>query len=188
MNSAAMTWALARDIYSFAGQYWIVPMGLLIGLGLPVLHWLALKAWPSLGRVPIVAPLIALYMGMYSYGNTSWIQSTVAVALVSQLWLRRYRAQWYNEWNFLLGAALDSGSQAGHLCSVLCAVRGRRAGGQLSDVGKPLVGRGVLFRIAVSSRDCTRTHGVTPLRRQALTTAIDFYICAHVSYAIDFPI
>ncbi|CAO1612567.1 unnamed protein product [Parajaminaea phylloscopi] len=110
-NSAAITWSLAKDVYSFSGQYWLVPMGLLLGLALPVLHWAVVKVFPRLRSIPITTPLIPLYFGMYSYGNTSWFTSTVVVALVSQLWLRRYRARWYNEWNYLVGAALDGGSQ-----------------------------------------------------------------------------
>lgn len=111
LNTAAITWSLAKDVYSFSGQYWLVPMGILIGLFLPIVHWGATKVWPRLRSIPIVTPLIPLYFGMYSYGNTSWIWSTVVVALGSQLWLRRYKASWFNEWNYLLGAALDGGAQ-----------------------------------------------------------------------------
>lgn len=111
MNSAAITWSLARDVYSLSGPYWIVPMALPIGLAVPVFHWGLTKIWPRLRSIPITTPLVILYAGYYNAGNTSYITSTVIVGLFSQLYLRKYKAKWYNNNNYLVGAALDGGSQ-----------------------------------------------------------------------------
>lgn len=111
INTAAITWSLAKDVYSFSGQYWIVPIALPIGLLVPVAHWALTKVWPKLRAIPITTPLIIASLGTYSSGNTSFITSTVIVGLVSQLYLRRYKTKWYNNNNYIVGAALDGGSQ-----------------------------------------------------------------------------
>ncbi|CAO1638262.1 unnamed protein product [Sympodiomycopsis kandeliae] len=110
-NSSAITWSLAKQVYSLSGPYWIVPMALPIGLGIPLVHWGITKYLPRLRSIPITTPLIILYIGNYSVGNTSYITSTVIVGLLSQFYLRKYKAKWYNENNYLVGAALDGGSQ-----------------------------------------------------------------------------
>ncbi|KAJ5805927.1 OPT peptide transporter Mtd1 [Penicillium pulvis] len=111
MNSQAITWAMAKRIYSLSGDYWIVPMGIVIGLVLPVIHWSLNRVWPRLRNWPINTPMIALYTGYNYYGNTSWVWSSIAVGVFSQFYLRRRLPQIYNKYNYLIGAAMDGGSQ-----------------------------------------------------------------------------
>ncbi|KAJ5751908.1 hypothetical protein N7520_008825 [Penicillium odoratum] len=111
MNSQAITWALAKRIYSFSGNYWIVPIGLVIGLVLPMIHWALNRVWPRMRNWPINTPMIALYAGVNYYGNTSWVWSSIAVGVFSQFWLRRRMPRIYNKYNYLIGAAMDGGSQ-----------------------------------------------------------------------------
>ncbi|KAK4631100.1 Oligopeptide transporter 4 [Fulvia fulva] len=111
LNSQAITWALAKEVYGTAGQYLIVPMGLIIGLAVPVIHWVLLKFIPRLSRWPLNTAIIASNAGQYYYGNTSFVWSTIAVGVFSQVWLRRKRPDIYNKYNYLIGAALDGGSQ-----------------------------------------------------------------------------
>ncbi|KAJ5591581.1 uncharacterized protein N7459_001950 [Penicillium hispanicum] len=111
MNSQAITWALAKDMYSLKGRYGIVPLGLLIGAALPVFHWGLNRVCPRLRDWPINTAIIALYTGTNFYGNTSWIWSSIAVGVFSQLWLRRRLPGVYNKYNYLIGAALDGGAQ-----------------------------------------------------------------------------
>jgi OPT oligopeptide transporter protein len=42
---------------------------------------------------------------------TSTVASGILVALVSQIWLRRYHPGWYRKYNYILGGALDGGAQ-----------------------------------------------------------------------------
>lgn len=111
LNSAATTWALAKQMYGLSGRYWIVPMGLLIGLFLPVLHWGLNRTFPRLRDLPINTAIICLYMGTNYFGTTSWVCSTIVVGVFSQFWLRRRMPRIYNKYNYLVGAALDGGSQ-----------------------------------------------------------------------------
>ncbi|KAH7131083.1 peptide transporter MTD1 [Dactylonectria macrodidyma] len=111
LNSQAITWALAKQMYGTNGRYLIVPLGIVIGLALPVMHWSLIKLCPRLRRWPLNTALVAAFAGRRYHGNTSWIWSSIAVGVFSQLWLRRRYPQIYNRYNYLIGAALDGGSQ-----------------------------------------------------------------------------
>ena len=56
LNSQAVTWSLAKELYSASGPYVIVPIGLAIGLVPPFIQWLISKVSPafvgSAGRPP----------------------------------------------------------------------------------------------------------------------------------------
>jgi OPT family oligopeptide transporter len=111
LNSQAITWALAKEIYGTHGHYLLVPLGLLIGLAIPIAHWCLIKTFPAFRDVPINTAIIASYAGHTVYGTTSWMWSSIAVGIFSQVWLRRRRPHVYNKYNYLIGAALDGGSQ-----------------------------------------------------------------------------
>ncbi|KAF2772894.1 OPT superfamily oligopeptide transporter [Teratosphaeria nubilosa] len=111
LNAQAITWALAKDMYGLSGRYVIVPLGLVIGLAFPVLHWSIIKVFPRVGKWPINTTYILCYAGAIYYGNTSWIWSTIVVGFVSQVVLRKRYPDIFNKYNYLIGAALDGGSQ-----------------------------------------------------------------------------
>ncbi|KAI1474854.1 putative OPT peptide transporter Mtd1 [Daldinia eschscholtzii] len=110
-NSQAVTWALAKQMYGVEGRYLIVPLGIVIGLVIPVFHWALIKVIPRVKEWPINTAVIVAYSGLNYYGNTSWVWSSIAVGIFSQLWLRRRLPGIYNKYNYLIGAALDGGSQ-----------------------------------------------------------------------------
>ncbi|KAJ5290898.1 OPT peptide transporter Mtd1 [Penicillium angulare] len=111
MNSQAITWAMAKKMYSLDGHYYIVPIGLLIGTVFPIIHWGLNRVFPRLKKLPINTAIIATYAGVNYYGNTSWVWSSIAVGIFSQVYLRRRLPGVYNKYNYLIGAALDGGSQ-----------------------------------------------------------------------------
>uniref|UniRef100_A0A093Y221 Oligopeptide transporter 6 n=1 Tax=Talaromyces marneffei PM1 TaxID=1077442 RepID=A0A093Y221_TALMA len=111
LNSNAITWALAKEMYGIHGQYLIVPLGLVIGLAFPVLHWGVIKVFPRVAKLEINTAVILTYAGLIYFGNTSWIWSSIVVGIFSQVWLRRRLPRVYNKYNYLIGAALDGGSQ-----------------------------------------------------------------------------
>ncbi|KAJ5238423.1 peptide transporter MTD1 [Penicillium chermesinum] len=94
LNSQATTWALAKDMYSLHGDYFIVPLGLLIGFALPFVHWGLNRLFPLTRKWPINTPIIAIMPGR-----------------ITMVWLRRRHPGIYNKYNYLIGAALDGGSQ-----------------------------------------------------------------------------
>ncbi|KAF7558226.1 hypothetical protein G7Z17_g96 [Cylindrodendrum hubeiense] len=111
LNSQAITWALAKEIYGPKGRYLIVPLGIVFGLALPILHWGLIKIFPRVRKWPLNTAIIASFAGHVYHGNTSWIWSSIAVGVFSQFWLRRRLPRIYNNYNYLIGAALDGGSQ-----------------------------------------------------------------------------
>ncbi|CAH0019924.1 unnamed protein product [Clonostachys rhizophaga] len=110
-NSQAITWSLAKDMYGLNGRYVIVPLGILIGFFFPVIHWFLNKAYPRLKKFPLNTTFIFVTSGTRYYGNTSWVWSSIAVGVFSQVWLRRRKPKIYNKYNYLIGAGLDGGSQ-----------------------------------------------------------------------------
>ena len=111
LNSQAISWALAKQMYGLSGRYVIVPLGLLIGFSLPFFHWALIKKFPCIERIPLNTAIISAYAGTTYFGNTSWIWSSIAVGIFSQFWLRKRVPKVYNKYNYLIGAALDGGSQ-----------------------------------------------------------------------------
>ncbi|OJJ52396.1 hypothetical protein ASPSYDRAFT_62902 [Aspergillus sydowii CBS 593.65] len=111
LNSQAITWSLAKQVYGTEGRYLIVPLGLLIGLALPVAHWAVLKLSPRAKSWPLNTAIVASFAGERYFGNTAWVWSAIAVGVFSQFWLRQRMPRVYNEYNYLIGAALDGGSQ-----------------------------------------------------------------------------
>lgn len=39
LNSDAVTWALAKDLYTFKGPYWIIPISLIFGMVPTTVQW-----------------------------------------------------------------------------------------------------------------------------------------------------
>ncbi|KAF8348553.1 OPT oligopeptide transporter protein-domain-containing protein [Amanita rubescens] len=114
LNTNAVTWSLAKKVYGRNGPYFIVPMGLAIGMGPTFFQWLIWKRWPKIGLVrvdSIILPIIYMYTAALASGVNSIATSTILVGLASQLWLRRYHPKWYRDYNYILGGGLDGGAQ-----------------------------------------------------------------------------
>ncbi|RDB27799.1 Oligopeptide transporter 6 [Hypsizygus marmoreus] len=114
LNSAAVTWSLAKQLYSADGPYFVIPLSLIIGMVPTTIQWLIWKRWPKIGPVKVdtvMLPIIYMYSAWMSAGVNSIITSSIIVGLVSQLWLRRYHPGWYKKYNYILGGALDGGAQ-----------------------------------------------------------------------------
>ncbi|KZT69481.1 OPT superfamily oligopeptide transporter [Daedalea quercina L-15889] len=111
-NSAAITWgALAKPLYAPGARYGFIPWMLIAGLGVPIPFWIAHRLWPRAGFNYVFTPVVVAELGFLSVGiNSSWMTS-LAVAVFSQWYLRKYRPRWFRKYNFLLSAALDGGTQ-----------------------------------------------------------------------------
>lgn len=59
LNSAAVTWSLAKELYSPSGPYFVVPMGLFIGVVPTLLQWLIGKV-SSLATYSVIEIIEAL--------------------------------------------------------------------------------------------------------------------------------
>ncbi|KAI0628167.1 OPT oligopeptide transporter [Trametes polyzona] len=111
-NSNAITWgALAKPLYAPGARYGFIPWMLLAGLVVPLPPYIAHRIWPKAGFNYIFTPVVVAELGFLSVGiNSSWMTS-LAIAVLSQWYLRKYRPRWFRKYNFLLSAALDGGTQ-----------------------------------------------------------------------------
>ena len=51
LNSNAITWSLAKELYGPSGPYFIIPMGIFIGFATTVVHWLFNKVKAVVRRI-----------------------------------------------------------------------------------------------------------------------------------------
>ncbi|CAE6446396.1 unnamed protein product [Rhizoctonia solani] len=114
LNSAAVTWSLAGELYGLHGPYKWVPIGLGLGMIPTTIQYFIWKRWPKIGPVEVdkvMLPVIYMYAGWFSSGVNSITTSVIIVGLLSQVWLRRRHPGWYNKYNYILGGGLDGGTQ-----------------------------------------------------------------------------
>ena len=103
--------ALGKELFTYGKPYWLVPFAIFLGLFMPIPFWLAHRRWPKLGFNYVFSPVLVAELGYLAVGiNSSWMTS-LAVAVFSQWYLRKYRPRWFRKYNFLLSAALDGGTQ-----------------------------------------------------------------------------
>jgi hypothetical protein len=134
LNAQAITWALAKQMYGLGGRYVIVRLGLLIGACVPGLHYGVCRIFPIVRKWELNFSIIFAFACVYYYGNTSWIWSSIAVGIISQVWLRRRHPNIFNKYNYLIGGRAGRWVADCHLHLVVCCVRGKWDGASISDV------------------------------------------------------
>lgn len=82
LNTDAITWSLAKELYGPGGRYFIVPLSLLIGVVPTVIQWFVAKRWPTIGPVKvdsIILPIIYAVSCCPSGGGSGQLQNVSAV-------------------------------------------------------------------------------------------------------------
>ncbi|CCM06550.1 uncharacterized protein FIBRA_08825 [Fibroporia radiculosa] len=111
-NALAVMWgAMGPEIFGPKGTYFIVPLGCVIGLGVPIIPWLLYKRFRWEWCKTMNFAVIAYYIGDLAGGTNGYINTWMAIGLFSHFYIRRYHAGWFRKYNYLLGAAVDGGSQ-----------------------------------------------------------------------------
>ncbi|KAH9924915.1 OPT oligopeptide transporter [Fomitopsis serialis] len=112
-NQGSRVWS-GQQVQSYnanARALFIVPLGLVIGLGLPVIPWLLYKKYKWSWLPLINTAVLAYNIGDLAGGTNGYINTWMAIGLTSHFYIRRYHAGWFRKYNYLLGAAVDGGSQ-----------------------------------------------------------------------------
>ncbi|WWC59398.1 uncharacterized protein I303_101953 [Kwoniella dejecticola CBS 10117] len=115
LNSNAVTWSLAKYVYTFKNNgYGIIPLGLLIGACLPVIHWFIAERYEKIGPITvrkIVLPVILVSSGVTYAGSTSVQTSRILTGLFSQWYMRLRNPAWFGRYNYIVGGGLDAGAK-----------------------------------------------------------------------------
>lgn len=111
-NANAILWgALGKEIFGVNGPYFIVPLGIVIGLGLPVIPWLLWKRFRWAWLPMVNTAVLSYYIGDLAGGTNGYINTWMVIGLTSHFYIRRYHAGWFRKYNYLFGAAVDGGAQ-----------------------------------------------------------------------------
>jgi OPT family oligopeptide transporter len=112
-NSQAVAWGgLAKDLFSIGGRYEWVTIAFLLGFVIPVPFYLIHKyVAPKLRLDYLNTAIITYFIGWLSVGINSSSLAFLSIGFFSQLYLRKYRPDWFIKYNYILSAALDGGTQ-----------------------------------------------------------------------------
>lgn len=110
-NSLAISFSMAKDLFSVGKRYEWVTLSFLIGFAAPFPFWIAHKLTGWRGFAYLNTSIILWYAGNLFVGINSGMTSFFIVAFISQFWLRKKHPQWFVKYNYLISAALDGGTQ-----------------------------------------------------------------------------
>lgn len=114
-NTAATTWALSRDMFSLDGDYYIVPIGLILGVGIVIIHAATTHFVPRIRGFElnqINVPLILVFSGYLAVisPQSCTMLSGLLVPIFIQWYIRLYRPRVFKKYTYLVTAAFDGGS------------------------------------------------------------------------------
>lgn len=111
-NAQAVAWGgVGNEIFSTKGPYYMVPIGLALGLFAPLPFWLLHKKFPKLRLNLLNTSIIATWSGWLSVGINSSLMPYFVFGLFSQGYLRRYKAVFFAKYNLIVTAAIGGGVQ-----------------------------------------------------------------------------
>ncbi|PLW08957.1 hypothetical protein PCANC_19339 [Puccinia coronata f. sp. avenae] len=106
------TWSLfASDLYGPGKRYFFIPASLLLGFIAPLPFLLIEKKWPNSIFGKFNVPLVAGTIQVAINGTTAGRVTAIAVGFLSQYYVRIYSPQLFTDYNHVLSAALDGGTQ-----------------------------------------------------------------------------
>jgi OPT family oligopeptide transporter len=111
-NSQAIAWGgLASKLFSLGGRYQFVTLAFIIGFFIPLPFYFLHRLAPRLRLDYWNTAIITYYIGWLCVGINSSILSFFVVGFFCQLYLRKYRPNWFIKYNYILSAAMDGGTQ-----------------------------------------------------------------------------
>ncbi|KAF7973862.1 hypothetical protein HWV62_14070 [Athelia sp. TMB] len=111
-NSQAIAWGgLAHQLFASGKRYQWVSWAYVVGFAVPVPFWLIHRYFPKLRADYLYTPIIVYFIGWLCVGINASITSYFAIAWFSQWYLRTRYPRWFAKYNYILGAALDGGTQ-----------------------------------------------------------------------------
>ncbi|KAJ8331135.1 OPT super [Batrachochytrium dendrobatidis] len=120
-NAGAIWGAIGPGkFFGASSPYFSLNLGYLFGAILPILPWLANKGYPHPYWRFVHFPIMA---GVGSPGGIqSSLLSRIIISYIFMYYLFTYSRPWWTKYNYVLAAALDSGSGVGVLLATLVAM------------------------------------------------------------------
>lgn len=111
-EAQSITWGIfGKRLYGFGKRYSFVPYSILFGLLLPVPIHLLQKYYPKFLVCKLNFAIIAGTIYISIQGITSGATAKFLIGFWSQFYMKRYHNVWYQNYNYILSAALDGGTQ-----------------------------------------------------------------------------
>lgn len=111
-NAQAIAWGgVSGKIFTSGGVYQMVPIGLVIGIFIPLPFWIAHKFFPKMRFDYINTFLISNWLGWLSVGINSSLLPYFTFGFFSQGYLRKKRAALFAKYNLIVTAAIGGGVQ-----------------------------------------------------------------------------
>ncbi|KAG5949014.1 hypothetical protein E4U53_006076 [Claviceps sorghi] len=114
-NTNAASWALAKYLYGPEGTYSLVPIGMVIGAGIVLVHRIIVHFVPKIRNFSLLdinMPQLIQYAGFipYNQSQTCIIFSGLMAGFYSQFYLRNYKPRIFKEYMYLVTGAFDGAS------------------------------------------------------------------------------
>ncbi|SMR48174.1 unnamed protein product [Zymoseptoria tritici ST99CH_1E4] len=114
-NTNATSWALARYLYTYGKEYYMVPLGLLVGASIVAAHRIFTAFVPRIGKFAtneINFPLFIQAAGYipYNASQTCVIFSTILAGFFIQFYLRNYKPAFFKHYMYMITGAFDGGA------------------------------------------------------------------------------
>lgn len=110
-NTLAIAWSIASKMFSVGSRYEWVTLSYLVGFLVPLPTYFMYR-WTKNPKWGYINPSIILwYMGNLFVGINSSLTMFFILAFISQFWIRKYHAELFVKYNYLVSAAMDGGTQ-----------------------------------------------------------------------------
>lgn len=112
-NSNAIAWgALGKQMFRAGTMYQFVPAALGLGCLLPIPGYFLYRKYPkSTFFRNFNTGIVIQYSCYLSVGINTSVNTSTAIGLFSQLYLRKKHPRWFTKYNYIVAGALDGGTQ-----------------------------------------------------------------------------
>jgi hypothetical protein len=98
-------------MFSIGCRYEWVSLSVLVGFAIPIPFYILHRFFPRAHFNDINCAILTWYIGYCAVGINSAIPMYFIIAVIVQFYIRKYKIGWFLNYNYILSAALDGGTQ-----------------------------------------------------------------------------
>ncbi|EED24656.1 conserved hypothetical protein [Talaromyces stipitatus ATCC 10500] len=110
-NTLAIAWSIAPKMFSIGARYEWVTVVFLLGFLVPIPAYIMYKVTGNRLWGYLNPSIILWFMGNLYVGINSGFTTFFIIAFVFQWYIRKFYPRFFVEWNYLISAAMDGGTQ-----------------------------------------------------------------------------